>query len=117
MTVFENEEPGAGAYATGGDDDEVVSSLAGAGSQLSPAERIATLVPQLRVVAGDPDEEELVALVAGLLAARAAASAEAERRRAAADVPPRGCWSDKAARLGVVRPGPGSWRASNRGCR
>jgi hypothetical protein len=66
--------------------------------------------PLLRVVRGDPTEEELAALVA-LLAARSASApargGAAERRI--------GGWADRSA--GVRRPlraGPGAWRASVR---
>ena len=61
--------------------------------------------PVLRVVRGDPSEEELAALVT-LLTARAAS--------AAADRPqPRSAWADPARRLRApLAPGPGAWRRS-----
>ncbi|PYF96788.1 Acyl-CoA carboxylase epsilon subunit [Georgenia satyanarayanai] len=63
---------------------------------------------QLRVVRGEPDDVELAALVAGIVAARvAAADDDAPSRPAPAP------WSDHGRRLG--RPpvaGPGAWRWS-----
>ncbi len=61
----------------------------------------------VRVVRGEPDEVELAALVAGILAA-AAGDAPAE-----ADDPARHPWADHARRLHtVLPPGPGTWRWS-----
>ncbi|MGA8117465.1 MAG: acyl-CoA carboxylase epsilon subunit [Actinocatenispora sp.] len=63
--------------------------------------------PMLRVVRGEPTDDELAALVA-VLAARAAAPAPEEPR-------PSSLWRDHAARLGVPpAPGPLAWRASFR---
>jgi hypothetical protein len=61
--------------------------------------------PLLRVVRGAPTDEELAALVAVLAA-----------RPAPEPAPPAAvsAWRDPAARLGVTRPGPLTWRASAR---
>jgi Acyl-CoA carboxylase epsilon subunit len=60
----------------------------------------------LRVVKGDPDPEELAALLA-VVSARAAA-AEPERGETA-----RSGWADPARRLRAMPPtGPGAWRRS-----
>jgi len=65
--------------------------------------------PELRIVRGDPDAEELAALTAVITAALAAAPATAD-----APAPPvRGRWNDPAHTL--RRPwsvGPGGWRAA-----
>jgi len=76
-----------------------VSSATGESGDLTAAE--------LRVVRGVPDDVELAALVAGIVAARAAA----------ADVGttvtrPRAAWTDHARRLGRPAPGPDTWRWS-----
>lgn len=63
--------------------------------------------PLLRVVRGDPDDEELAALAAVLAAARDAAGPEP------GPPAPRSVWGDPAHRLRApLRPGPGAWRAS-----
>jgi hypothetical protein len=63
----------------------------------------------VRVVRGAPDEVELAALVAGLLAA---ASSLAANEPAVPEQPP---WTDHARRLGAQQlPGPGTWRWSAR---
>ncbi len=63
----------------------------------------------LRVVRGEPDEMELAALVAGIMAA--AGSIASSEPEAASPAP----WSDHARRLGVPpRPGPDGWRWSLR---
>ncbi len=62
----------------------------------------------VRVVRGEPDEEELAALVAGILAvAAAAAPSEPEPETAAP-------WADHGRRLrgATATPGPGTWRWS-----
>ncbi len=61
--------------------------------------------PLLRVVRGDPSDEEVAALTAVL----AAAASQPEPEPTA----PRSAWGDPAHRLRVpLRPGPGAWRAS-----
>jgi len=67
--------------------------------------------PLLRVVRGDPTDEQLAALVA-VVAARRAAAGDA----AAAPTPARRTgWSARERTLrGVHRPGPGQWRAAAR---
>ncbi|WP_341358862.1 acyl-CoA carboxylase epsilon subunit [Georgenia sp. M64] len=92
-----------------GDDDTVAVALAGAGPAGDGALPATAAV---RVVHGAPDEVELAALVAGLVAARAAAAelgglpdegAEQVRTR----------WTDRARPLGAAHaPGPGAWRWS-----
>ncbi|WP_159619924.1 acyl-CoA carboxylase subunit epsilon [Ruania rhizosphaerae] len=63
----------------------------------------------VRVIKGDPDEAELAALVAGIVAARAAAAAHEEIDDGAHT----SLWSDRAHQLGhPARPGRGSWRWS-----
>ena len=61
--------------------------------------------PVLRIVRGEPSDEELAALVA-VLSARAAAAVPPEP-----DAP--SLWRDRAALLRKpVHPGPGAWRAA-----
>ncbi|MEE6283336.1 acyl-CoA carboxylase subunit epsilon [Georgenia sp. MJ170] len=60
----------------------------------------------VRVVRGVPDDIELAALVAGIVAARAAAPGSPT---AAPAVTP---WDDHGRRLGHRAPGPGAWRWS-----
>ncbi len=60
----------------------------------------------LRIVKGDPDDVELAALVAGIVAARAAAQ-DGEPPDTA---PP--AWADPGRHLGVQEPGPSTWRWS-----
>jgi hypothetical protein len=67
--------------------------------------------PALRVVRGEPDPEELAALVAVL--ARLAATRAARRP---APPPRAGRWGDPAAALRrPLRPSPGAWAAAARG--
>ena len=79
---------------------------AGAGaSEAGAGDGVAGLV---RVVKGTPDEAELAALVAGIVAARAADPADAEEPAVSA-------WSDRGRRLGLpTQPGPDAWRWSAR---
>jgi len=66
--------------------------------------------PLLRVVRGDPTEDELAAVVT-VVAARLAAA----RRRAAAEGEgqPRSQWRNRARNIRPpIGPGPGAWRAS-----
>jgi hypothetical protein len=68
----------------------------------TPEERRA----MLRVVRGEPTDEELAALTVVLAAAAAAAET-------AAPTPARDRWSDPATRFRVaLHPGPGAWRTS-----
>jgi uncharacterized caspase-like protein len=63
----------------------------------------------VRVIRGEPDEEELAALVAGIIAA---ASSLASMEPEVVEQPP---WSDHARRLGTQpAPGPSTWRWSAR---
>ena len=63
--------------------------------------------PQLRVVRGEPDAEQLAALLAVV-----AATGGGEEPAAP---PARGRWADPAAfSREVGRPGPGGWRAAGR---
>lgn len=78
-----------------------MSSATGESGDLSAA--------QLRVVRGEPDDVELAALVAGIVAARAAAADDDGAAPTRVTSP----WSDHGRRLG--RPavaGPGAWRWS-----
>lgn len=61
-------------------------------------------LPFVEVLRGEPDEAELAALVAGLVAARDNGEWGA--------APPVSPWSDHGHRLGVRRPGPDAWRWS-----
>ncbi|GAA3509798.1 acyl-CoA carboxylase subunit epsilon [Georgenia daeguensis] len=95
-------------WSGGGTDDVVAAALGGA---LSAAHE-APAVPAVRVVHGRPDELELAALVAGIVAARGRVdelgglpddAAERVRTR----------WTDRARAIGVPpAPGAGSWRWS-----
>jgi hypothetical protein len=72
------------------------------------------VTPQVRVLRGAPDDLELAALVAGIVAGRAQASAgpSAAARRAAED---RRRWVDGAQRLrGPLARGGDAWRWSGR---
>lgn len=61
----------------------------------------------VRVVRGEPDEVELAALVAGIIAAAAGIAREQD---VAVEPAP---WTDPARRIGApVRPGPNAWRWS-----
>lgn len=61
--------------------------------------------PLLRVVRGEPSDEELAALTAVVAAAASQPEPEAPA--------PRSAWADPAHRLRApLRPGPGAWRAS-----
>lgn len=74
------------------------------------------MTPQVRVLRGSPDELELAALVAGIVAGRAAAPDDdghaRHARRAAAD---RRRWVDGAQQLrGTLARGGDAWRWSGR---
>ncbi|MQA14007.1 MAG: acyl-CoA carboxylase subunit epsilon [Pseudonocardiaceae bacterium] len=61
--------------------------------------------PLLRVVRGDPSDDELAALTAVLAATASQPAPEPPR--------PRSAWGDPARRLRTpLHPGPGAWRAS-----
>jgi hypothetical protein len=61
--------------------------------------------PPLRIVRGDPTDEEIAALIAVLGAVSAPA--------APGPPAPRSAWADPERRLRVpLHPGPGAWRAS-----
>jgi hypothetical protein len=67
----------------------------------------------VQVVRGTPDDVELAALVAGLLAA-----GSDEQHHAVPDAAPVSAWSDRGRSVrvgGAVRPGPDAWRWSLRG--
>ena len=68
-------------WAGAGRDDAVTSSLGiplGAARAAFPTTEPLFERPQMRVVRGTPDDDELAALVAGLMAARAVAQSRAE---------------------------------------
>ena len=106
-------------WAGAGRDDAVTSSLGiplGAARAAFPTTEPLFELPQMRVVRGTPDDDELAALVAGLMAARAVAQSRAEADAAFPLRRPRGGWADKARPLRLVpRPGPGAWRRSLHG--
>ncbi|WP_248258438.1 acyl-CoA carboxylase subunit epsilon [Georgenia sp. EYE_87] len=95
-------------WSGGGNDDVVAVALGGAVT----AAHGAPAAPAVRVVHGRPDELELAALVAGIVAARGRVdelgglpddAAERVRTR----------WTDRARVIGVPPgPGAGSWRWS-----
>ena len=65
--------------------------------------------PVLRVVRGAPDDDELAALTAVVLATSAADAADA----AAMPQAQRSAWADRSALMRrSTHPGPGAWRAS-----
>jgi hypothetical protein len=62
--------------------------------------------PHLRIVKGNPSDEEVAALVAVVSALGSASSEDAPER-------PRSAWSDRRAQVREPLPhGPGAWRAS-----
>ncbi|WP_324650786.1 acyl-CoA carboxylase subunit epsilon [Georgenia sp. H159] len=77
-----------------------MSSASGESGDLTAAE--------LRVVRGEPDDVELAALVAGIVAARVAADADGGAPRGATAAP----WSDRGRLLARPAPGPHTWRWS-----
>ncbi|GAA1277897.1 acyl-CoA carboxylase subunit epsilon [Saccharothrix xinjiangensis] len=63
--------------------------------------------PHLRVVRGNPDDEELAALTAVVAALASRPAREAGRAR-------RSAWADRSRLVrGLPQPGPGAWRASS----
>lgn len=69
---------------------------------------IAAWAPAVRVERGHPDDVELAALVAGIVAARSTAAPDEDPGRTSRSV-----WTDHARRLGQAPPpGPDSWRWS-----
>lgn len=67
--------------------------------------------PLLRVVRGEPDDDELAALTAVVTAA--ASQPAPSTFQPATSQPARSAWADPAHRLRApLRPGPGVWRAS-----
>ena len=76
----------------------------------SAVEPVETAPPLLRIVKGDPQPEEVAALVA-VVSSMAAAAADAASRKER----PRSAWSAHHRKLrGAHRPGAGSWRTSAR---
>jgi acyl-CoA carboxylase epsilon subunit-like protein len=69
--------------------------------------------PHVQVVRGTPDDVELAALVAGLVAASGPADDDGSD-----DAEPRAAWSDRARAVpwaaAAWRPGPDAWRTSLR---
>ncbi len=68
-------------------------------------ERPAAQPPVLRIVRGEPTDEEVAALVTVVTALAARGGARAE--------PPRSQWRNRARNIRpAIGPGPGAWRAS-----
>jgi hypothetical protein len=79
--------------------------------QDSVVEPVETSTPLLRIVKGDPEPEEVAALVA-VVSSMAAAAAEAASRQQR----PTSAWSAHHRKLrGAHRHGAGNWRTSARG--
>ncbi|MHB1064709.1 MAG: acyl-CoA carboxylase subunit epsilon [Georgenia sp.] len=101
-------------WSSGGEDDAVAVALAPAGAprradDISPAPMA---WPAVRVVRGRPDEVELAALVAGIVAASARSTDLGGLVDEAAE-PVRTHWTNRAHQLGgTASPGPGAWRWS-----
>jgi hypothetical protein len=73
------------------------------------------VTPQVKVLRGSPDELELAALVAGIVAGRAVPTDDGAERRRAREAASRRRWVDAAARLRATHaPGPDAWRWSGR---
>ena len=97
-------------WSSGGEDDVVAVALAAPPAPPAPAPAAAP--PDVRVVRGRPDEVELAALVAGIVAARGRVdepggvpdeAAEAVRTR----------WTDRGRVIGLPpAPGAAAWRWS-----
>lgn len=69
----------------------------------------------VRVVKGAPDEAELAALVAGIVAARSTAGNGADSAQVRSGAT--SAWQDRSRRLGMApRPGGDSWRWSSHPC-
>ncbi|WP_127129623.1 acyl-CoA carboxylase subunit epsilon [Georgenia sp. SYP-B2076] len=102
-------------WTTGGEDDAVAAALVrpGAGPDGGADAALATPPPPaVRVVRGRPDELELAALVAGIVAARTHVYELGGLPDESAE-PVRGRWTDRARRLGMTpAPGAGAWRWS-----
>ncbi|MDD9207891.1 acyl-CoA carboxylase subunit epsilon [Georgenia sp. 10Sc9-8] len=100
MSAGSPEEAG---WTPDGGDDAVVQAL-----RAVPGTVTADGLPAVRVVRGEPDEIELAALVAGIVAHRAATDHEEAPRAADA-------WGDHGRLIGAAAaPGPGTWRWSAR---
>lgn len=84
--------------------------MSDATSDKTASEDSAQPAPLLRVVKGEPTEDELAALVAVVAARRAEAASQAARRSRPRR---RSAWGDLTrATRPVVRPGPDGWRRS-----
>lgn len=92
-------------WTTGGEDDAVAAALGTA-----PGAAPAPQPPAVRVVHGRPDEVELAALVAGIVAASVRGADLGGLVDEAAE-PVRTRWTSRAAGAGLS-PGPGAWRWS-----
>ncbi|MFD1717043.1 acyl-CoA carboxylase subunit epsilon [Georgenia deserti] len=102
---------GSPAEWSGGGHDDVVATALGGLDPAGPATQ-AGGAPAVRVVHGRPDEVELAALVAGIVAART-------RSDELGGIPDEYApsvmsrWTDHGRRLGLApQPGTGSWRWS-----
>lgn len=73
--------------------------------------------PRVRVLRGAPDDVELAALVAGLVAVGTAAEAAGPAAEDLPRAPGGSAWADPARRVPAARawrPGPDAWRWSGR---
>lgn len=88
---------------------EVPPADGGAGAGAAGAGGGALGAGLVRVIKGAPDEAELAALVAGIVAARAAGATDEPEHAAVS------AWADRGRRLGLpTRPGRDAWRWSAR---
>ncbi|WP_152201387.1 acyl-CoA carboxylase subunit epsilon [Georgenia thermotolerans] len=97
-------------WSSGGEDDVVALALAAPPAPAAPAPPAAP--PDVRVVRGRPDEVELAALVAGIVAARGLAHEAGGGPDEAAETG-RGRWADHGRVIGAPpAPGADAWRWS-----
>ena len=114
MTTVDDTHTSAASPAewSGGGNDDVVASALGLLGPTADGGPPLMISPAVRVVHGRPDELELAALVAGIVAARGRVDELGGLPDDAADTV-RSRWTDHARVLGAPpAPGAGSWRWS-----